>query len=99
MTLTREEVEELAVLARIALTADEVDTLRGELTAILAHMAVLRDVDTTGVEPMTHAVPLTLRLRPDVPGPSLAQDVALAGAPATADGHFVVPAIIPGSDK
>jgi aspartyl-tRNA(Asn)/glutamyl-tRNA(Gln) amidotransferase subunit C len=97
--LTREEVEELALLARVALTDAEVEALRGELGAILDHMAVLREVDTTGVEPMTHAVPMTLRLRADVPGPSLSQDEALAGAPRVADGHFVVPAIIPGDDR
>lgn len=94
MTLSREEVEELALLARIALRPDEIEALRGDLAAILDHMAVLRDVDTTGVEPMTHAVPMTLRLRADAPAPSLDQDVALAGAPDTADGYFVVPAII-----
>ena len=94
MSLSREEVEELALLARIELRPDEIEALRGELAAILEHMAVLRDVDTTGVEPMTHAVPMTLRLRADVPAPSLSQDDALAGAPDVADGFFVVPAII-----
>jgi aspartyl-tRNA(Asn)/glutamyl-tRNA(Gln) amidotransferase subunit C len=94
VTLSREEVEELALLARIALAPEEVEALRGELAAILDHMAVLRDVDTAGVEPMTHAVPMTLRLRADTPAPSLDQEAALAGAPATADGFFVVPAII-----
>jgi aspartyl-tRNA(Asn)/glutamyl-tRNA(Gln) amidotransferase subunit C len=94
VTLSREEVEELALLARVALGPDEVEALRGELGAILDHMAVLREVDTTGVEPMTHAVPMTLRLRADEPGPSLEAEDALAAAPRAADGHFVVPAII-----
>jgi aspartyl-tRNA(Asn)/glutamyl-tRNA(Gln) amidotransferase subunit C len=94
VTLSKEEVEELALLARIELRPDEVEALRGELAAILDHMAVLREVDTTGVEPITHAVPMTLRLRADAPAPSLSQDDALAGAPDTAGGFFVVPAII-----
>jgi aspartyl-tRNA(Asn)/glutamyl-tRNA(Gln) amidotransferase subunit C len=99
VALTRDEVAELATLARIALSPDELEAMRADLSAILAHMAVLRDVDTDGVEPMTHAVPMTLRLRPDEPGASLPQDAALAGAPAVADGYFVAPAIIPGTEE
>jgi len=92
--LTRKDVDEIARLARLALRDDEAERLRAELTAILTHMDALAAVDTTGVEPMTHAVPMTLRLRADVPAPSLDQDQALAGAPDVADGFFVVPAII-----
>ncbi len=94
MALTREEVAEIAQLARLALSDAELDALRGELAAILDHVAALREVDTTGVEPMTHAVPTTLRLRPDTSGPSFPAEVALADAPATKDGCFEVPAII-----
>jgi aspartyl-tRNA(Asn)/glutamyl-tRNA(Gln) amidotransferase subunit C len=89
-----DEVEELALLARLALSADEVERLRGDLSAILAHVAALSAVDTDGVEPMTHAVPRPMRLRDDAPGPSLPVAVALAGAPSVADDMFVVPAII-----
>jgi aspartyl-tRNA(Asn)/glutamyl-tRNA(Gln) amidotransferase subunit C len=92
--ISRDEVRELAQLARIALTDDEQDALRGELTAILDHVAALAAVDTAGVEPMTHAVPMTLRLRADAVEASLPQEVALRGAPAVADDHFAVPAII-----
>lgn len=96
--ITPDEVRELATLARIALRDDELADLRADLTAILDHVAAIAAVDTAGVEPMTHAVPMTLRLRPDAPGPSLPAEVALAAAPATDAGHFVVPAIIPGSE-
>ena len=97
--LTRAEVEELAQLARVALEAAEIEALRVDLSTILDAMAVLRDVDTTGVEPMTHAVPMTLRLRPDVPAPSLPEEVAIAAAPQRADdGHFVVPVVIAGAE-
>ena len=92
--LTREEVEELALLARLALSGDEVERLRGELTAILAHMDALAEVDTADVAPMTHAVPMDLRLRPDEPAPSLPPEVALAGAPDRADDQFRVPNVI-----
>lgn len=94
MALTRDEVAEIAQLARLAMNEGELESLRGELAAILDHVAALREVDTTGVEPMTHAVPTTLRLRPDVVEPSLPVEVALADAPAERDGCFEVPAII-----
>ena len=92
--LTREDVEQLAQLARLALDDDEVERLRGELTAILGHMDALAEVDTTGIEPMTHAVPMDLRTRPDEVEPSRPAEVALSGAPDTADGLFQVPHII-----
>lgn len=92
--LTRAETEAIAHLARIQLTDGELDRCAAELTTILDHMAALAEVDTTGVEPMTHAVPTTLRLRDDRPRPSLAPEVALADAPAVRDGCFEVPTII-----
>lgn len=92
--LSRTDVEEIALLARLELSAGEVDRLAGELSAILDHVEALQAVDTTGVEPMTHAVPMALRLRPDEVEPSLPQDVALAQAPARDGELFEVPAII-----
>jgi aspartyl-tRNA(Asn)/glutamyl-tRNA(Gln) amidotransferase subunit C len=94
MILTRDEVAEIAQLARLALGEAELDALRGELATILDHVAALAEVDTTGVEPMTHAVPIALRLREDRPEPSLPVEVALADAPVVRDGSFEVPAII-----
>lgn len=92
--LTRDEVLELAHLARLALTDEEIERLRGELAAILTHMDALSAVDTVGVAPMTHAVPMDLRLRPDEKAPSLDPDIALAAAPDKADGQFRVPNVI-----
>ncbi|HTJ44930.1 MAG TPA: Asp-tRNA(Asn)/Glu-tRNA(Gln) amidotransferase subunit GatC [Kofleriaceae bacterium] len=92
--LTRDEVLELAHLARLALTDDEVERLRGELAQILTHMEALSTVNTVGVAPMTHAVPMDLRLRPDEVAPSLMPEVALAAAPDKVDGQFRVPNII-----
>ncbi len=94
MVLTREEVAEIAQLARLALGDAELEVLRTELAAILDHVAALQEVETTGVEPMTHAVPTMLRLRPDTVAASLPVEVALADAPAAKDGCFEVPAII-----
>ena len=95
MTFERKEVEEIALLARLHLEAGELDRMRGELAAILDHFAVLANVDTTDVPAMTHAVPLELRLRDDVPEASLPQGEALRGAPVAKDGFFIVPSIIP----
>ena len=96
-SLTRKEVEDIALLARLHLEPDELERMQGELGAILDHFAVLDGVDTTGVAPMTHAVPLDLPLRPDVVEPSLPASEALRGAPKRDGDLIVVPAIIPGS--
>jgi aspartyl-tRNA(Asn)/glutamyl-tRNA(Gln) amidotransferase subunit C len=93
-TLTRKEVEEIAQLARLHLDRSDVETMQGELATILEHFGALASVDTTNVQPMTHAVPMDLRLRPDEPAPSLPVAQALAGAPAKEGEFFVVPAIL-----
>ena len=94
MSVSRAEVDELALLARLELGDAESERLRTELSAMLDYVAQLAAVDTTGVEPMTHAVPMDLRLRPDEARPSLPGEAALAGAPQVRDGSFVVPNII-----
>ena len=92
--LTRKEVEEIALLARLHLDPSELERMQSELGAILEHFTALAQVDTTDVQPMTHAVPQDLRLRADEPAPSLPVSEALRGAPAKQDNVFVVPAII-----
>jgi aspartyl-tRNA(Asn)/glutamyl-tRNA(Gln) amidotransferase subunit C len=94
--LPRTEVEEIALLARLHLESEEIERMRIELGAILDHFTALAAVETGDVAPMTHAVPLDLRLRVDAPEPSLPPEVALRGAPAKDAEFFVVPAIIPG---
>ena len=92
--LTRDEVEQIALLARLALDEAELEQMRVDLTSILGYMDALAEVDTAGVEPMTHAVPMDLPLRPDETAPSLPVEVATRGAPDAADGTFVVPNVI-----
>jgi aspartyl-tRNA(Asn)/glutamyl-tRNA(Gln) amidotransferase subunit C len=94
--LDRDEVIAIAHLARIALRDDEIEHLRGELAAILGHVAALAEVDVTGVEPMTHPQAVALRLRDDLIEPSLPVELALADAPAARDGGFEVPAVLRG---
>jgi len=97
--LTRKEVEEIALLARLHLDKSELDELQGELGAILDHFSVISGVDTTNVAPMTHAVPLDLPLRPDAVEPSLTAQEALAGASKREGDLIVVPAIIGGGES
>lgn len=96
--LTRKEVEEIALLARLHLESSELDAMQTELGAILEHFHAIDGVDTANVAPMTHSVPLDLPLRPDVVEPSLTAAQALAGAPKRDGDLIVVPAIIPGSE-
>jgi aspartyl-tRNA(Asn)/glutamyl-tRNA(Gln) amidotransferase subunit C len=95
--VTREDVEAIALLARLHLEPAEVDRMQHDLAAILDHFAALAGVDTAGVEPMTHAVPVELALRADEPAPSLPVGDVTRGAPAVRDDMFVVPAVIPGA--
>ena len=92
--LTRGDVEEIARLARLALDDSEIDRLQGELAAILELMAELASVATDDVPPMSHAVPMDLRLRADEVAPSLPAAAALAGAPDRDGDWFRVPPIL-----
>ena len=93
-TLSRADVEHVAHLARLGLTADELARLEGELNHILDQYAVLARLDTDAIPPTAQTIELENILRDDAARPSLATDEALANAPAR-DGDFVVvPAII-----
>jgi aspartyl-tRNA(Asn)/glutamyl-tRNA(Gln) amidotransferase subunit C len=96
MALERKEVEEIALLARIALEPEELDRMQSELGVILDHFKAIADVDTTDVPPMTHAVPKDMQLRADEPLASMPANEALFGAPKREGDLFVVPAIISG---
>ena len=80
--LTRKEVDEIAMLARLHLEADEAMRMQDELGKILDHFLALATVDTDGVPAMTHAVPMDLRLRADEPAASLPASEAVRAAPA-----------------
>ncbi len=96
--LTRNEVEEIALLARLHLEPQEIELLQDELGAILAHFRTIAIVDTNDVAPMTHAVPMDAPLRADVPAPSLPAAEALRAAPRRDGDLIVVPAVLPGSE-
>ena len=92
--ISREEVQQVARLARLHLTDDELERMREQLDAILAYIDKLRQLDVEGVEPTSHAVPLVDVMRDDALAPCLTQDEALANAPDRADEFFRVPRII-----
>lgn len=92
--ISREDVEHVARLARLALSDAEVERMREQLSGILAYIDTLRALDTAGVEPTSHAVPLVNVMRDDEPRPCLSQDEALANAPDRSDVFFRVPRII-----
>ncbi len=96
MALSLEEVRRIAALARLRLSPEEERTFAVQLSAILAHVEQLRELDVSQVEPMTHALAAGEApvLRPDVVRESLAPGEALANAPAREGTCFKVPRII-----
>jgi aspartyl-tRNA(Asn)/glutamyl-tRNA(Gln) amidotransferase subunit C len=94
MRLTPEEVEHVALLARLKLSGQERERFTTQLNSILEHFEQLRQLATTGVPPMSHAVPMSNVLREDRPAPSLSPEEALRNAPDQARDCFRVPRVI-----
>jgi aspartyl-tRNA(Asn)/glutamyl-tRNA(Gln) amidotransferase subunit C len=92
--ISRQDVEHVARLARLALGDAEIERMREQLSGILAYIDTLRALDTADVEPTSHAVPLVNVMREDEPRPCLPQEEALANAPDRSDAFFRVPRII-----
>jgi aspartyl-tRNA(Asn)/glutamyl-tRNA(Gln) amidotransferase subunit C len=92
--ISAQDVEHVARLARLELSAAEKERMGRELDGILTYIDKLRALDTAGVEPTSHAVPVTNVMRDDVPAPSLPQSETLANAPDRQGDLFRVPKII-----
>lgn len=90
------EVEQVARLARLELSSVEKERMRGELDGILSYIDKLRALDVEGVEPTSHAVPLTNVMRDDEAVPSFPREDMLANAPERSGDLFRVPRIIEG---
>src|SRR5262245_209117 len=95
MSLSREDVELIARLARLSLTEGELQRFPDELSRIVNYVSALQTLDTAGVAPLTHAVPMDLRLVADEAGTALPVETALSQAPVKNDDCFRVPHIIP----
>lgn len=94
MKITRKEVEHVATLARLKLTENETELYTNQLDSILSYIDKLNELDTTGIEPTTHPMPITTPLREDKVKSSLSQKDALMNAPDNEMGCFKVPKII-----
>jgi aspartyl-tRNA(Asn)/glutamyl-tRNA(Gln) amidotransferase subunit C len=92
--LTAADVAHVAKLARLDVTPEEVDLFAEQLGAVLDHAADVAALDTAGVPPTAHPLPLRNVLRTDEPRPSLDRDEVLAQAPDVEDGRFKVPRIL-----
>jgi aspartyl-tRNA(Asn)/glutamyl-tRNA(Gln) amidotransferase subunit C len=94
MSLSADKVAEVAMLARLRLSPDELATFTGQLSAIVDYVAQLQALDTSGVEPLAHGVEVRNVFREDVRRPSLDREEALANAPKRDAVAFLVPAVL-----
>lgn len=94
MTITKEEVLYVANLARLTVRDADVEKLAAQIGEILSYVDTLERADTTGVEPTTHATPLTNAFREDVVHTHPGVEATLANAPDKEEGMFVVPKVV-----
>ncbi|MGF1627647.1 MAG: Asp-tRNA(Asn)/Glu-tRNA(Gln) amidotransferase subunit GatC [Alphaproteobacteria bacterium] len=94
MPMDKETVRRVAHLARIRVADDELDAVASDLERILRFVEQLNEVDTAGVEPMTSAVALELRQRPDAVTDGNRRDAVLANAPDPERGFYTVPTVV-----
>ena len=94
MALSGDDVRKLALLARLELSDNEVETIGPQLERILDFVEQFGELDTEGVEPMTTALEVDNRWRSDSVHAGLSNEQALQMAPASADGCFLVPPVL-----
>jgi aspartyl-tRNA(Asn)/glutamyl-tRNA(Gln) amidotransferase subunit C len=94
MSITLKDVEKVASLARLDLKEEEKLTLTEQLNAILKYAEKLNELDTEQVEPTSHVLQVSNRMREDVSKPSLSIEKVLLNAPDEEDGQIKVPAVL-----
>ncbi len=94
MALTLNDVKRIAHLARIEIEPREAEQVLAQLSGIFRLIEQMQAVNTDGVEPMSHAQDVTLPLRDDVVTESDRHALFQQGAPATEDGHYLVPRVV-----
>ena len=97
--ITREDVERTAELARLSLSDAEIEAMTQDLDRILDHVDQLQALDTDGIEPTAHAIPLATPLREDEAQPGIDPELTLANAPLSEASAFVVPKVIEGEES
>ena len=100
MAITRKDVEGIAELARLELTAEEADLFTEQLSSIISHIEKLNELDTADVPPMHHCAPagddMSYAVRDDQARPGIGQRLAVENAPDSEAGYFKVPRVIGG---
>jgi aspartyl-tRNA(Asn)/glutamyl-tRNA(Gln) amidotransferase subunit C len=94
MSLSRDDVHKVALLARLRLSAGELETFTGQLSQIVDFVAQLQALDTADVEPLAHGIEVRNVFRDDVRGAALPREAALANAPKRNAEGFLVPAVL-----
>lgn len=94
MSIDKDTARKVAHLARIAVKEEDLTKLAGELSAVLAFMEQLNEVDVTGIEPMTSVTPMRLKRREDVVTDGNIQAQILKNAPDAREGFFAVPKVV-----
>ena len=94
MKITKEEVLHVAHLARLEIDESAVEKFAGQIGDILEYVDQLKQVDTAGVRPTSHALALTNAFREDVETQHLPREVSLANAPEQEEGNFLVPRVV-----
>jgi len=94
LKITKEEVRHVAHLARLNFSEGEEEKFTSQLNTILMYVDILNEVDTAGIQPMTHAISLGNVFRDDTEKKSLGVEIALEGAPDGKMGFFGVPKVI-----
>ncbi len=92
--ITRDEVLHVARLARLTFSEAEVERFTEQLSAILTYMEKLEELDTEGVEPTSHVLPLANVYKPDEARPSWEREKIMSGGPSIEHGHYKVPKIV-----
>ena len=92
--ISREDVEHMGWLSRLALTDEEKDVFTHQLNTVLQYFNQLDEVDTEGVEPTYHVLRMDNVFRKDIAEPSLTQEEVLSNAPRVENDHLRAPRIL-----
>ena len=94
MSLARQDVEKVSLLARLRLSPAELDTMTAQLGAIVGYVEQLSQLNTDAVEPMAHALEMANVFKSDEVAPSLPVKEALANSPHHDPQFYLVPAVL-----
>ncbi|MBE7048327.1 MAG: Asp-tRNA(Asn)/Glu-tRNA(Gln) amidotransferase subunit GatC [Ruminococcaceae bacterium] len=94
MKISKEEVFHVAKLARLKFSDSEAEALSADMESIIGFANKLNELDTEGVVPTAHAIPMSNAFREDVIKPSFDRDAMLQNAPSAEDGGYTVPKVV-----